>query len=311
MRKILKAFLHDARLSNDCKVTLFRYLSKIVSATQIKQIKRLLMHKVYSSPMRQQLKLFLTAVQFFTRIPVPHWVGHTPQQLDQSARYFPLVGLCVGLLAALVLYLSQLVLPLNVSIALSMLASILLTGAFHEDGLSDFVDGMGGGYTREKILAIMKDSRVGAYGVMAIVLALLIKYLTLQALSNAHSLVFVIVALIVAHGVSRLLAVSIMLTQTYVRDDDSARAKPVAQGLGRSSFMVVVLTGVMSLVLLVWVGFGMVNIISALACALLLRLYLGRLMFKNIGGYTGDCLGAVQQITEIGFYLGLLLSWPA
>jgi adenosylcobinamide-GDP ribazoletransferase len=102
--------------------------------------------------MLQQLRLFLSAVQFFTRIPVPAWVGHSAQQLDQSARYFTLVGVCVGGLAAIILWAAALVLPLALAVALSMLGSILITGAFHEDGLSDFVDGMGGGYSR-KILA--------------------------------------------------------------------------------------------------------------------------------------------------------------
>jgi len=261
--------------------------------------------------MLQQLRLFLTAVQFFTRLPVPAWVGHSAQQLDQSARYFPLVGLCVGGLSASVFWLSSCVVPITLAVALSMLASILLTGAFHEDGLSDFVDGMGGGYSRVKILAIMKDSHAGAYGVIAIVLALLFKFQALLALSGRHSLVVVAATLLAAHGISRLLAVSIMLTQHYVREDATARAKPVAQTLSRASFSIAALTGVAALVLLFVAGGNVRNIAAALACALLLRIYLGWQMHKKLGGYTGDCLGAVQQITEIGFYLGMLLSWPS
>lgn len=259
--------------------------------------------------MLQQLRLFLTAVQFFTRIPVPGWVGHSTQQLDQSPRYFPLVGIVVGVFAAAVLCLSAWVLPLTLAVVLSMLASILITGAFHEDGLSDFVDGMGGGYTREKMLAIMKDSHAGAYGVIAIVFALLLKLLALVELSNKHSLVFMAATLIAAHGFSRLLAVSIMLTQKYVRDDDTARARPVAQDLSRASFAIAVLAGIASVALLFMAGAAVANIFIALACAVLLRLYLGWQLQKKLGGYTGDCLGAVQQITEIGFYLGLLFSW--
>ena len=259
--------------------------------------------------MRQQLRLFFTAVQFFTRIPVPAWVGHSAQQLEQSARYFPLVGMCVGSYAAVVLWLSAMVLPLTVAVALSIFASILVTGAFHEDWLSDFVDGMGCGYTREKILAIMKDSHVGAYGVIAIVLALLLKYQALLALSGSHSLAYVFAALIAAHAISRLMAVSIIMTQQYVRDDDTARAKLVAQGLSKASFAIAVLTGGASVALLFVAGIAWASIVSALAIALLLRIYLGWQMQKKLGGYTGDCLGAVQQITEIGFYLGLLLSW--
>ena len=230
-------------------------------------------------------------------------------QLEQSARYFPLVGVIVGGFSAVLLWLSLCVLPMPIAVALSMLGSILITGAFHEDGLSDFVDGMGGGYAREKILAIMKDSHVGVYGVIAIVLALLVKFEALLALSNQHALVPVAATLIAAHAVSRLMAVSIMLTQKYVRDDDSARARPAAQGLSRISFAIALMTGMAVIVFLYMAGADIVNIIAALACALLLRIYLGWQLQKKLGGYTGDCLGAVQQITEIGFYLGLLLSW--
>lgn len=259
--------------------------------------------------MLQQLRLFLTAVQFFTRFPVPAWVGHSAQQLDQSARYFSLVGVCVGALAAVVLWLAALVLPLSLAVVLSMLAGILITGAFHEDGLSDFVDGMGGGYTREKILAIMKDSHVGAYGVIAIVLALLLKFQVLLALVNTtHSVNLLAAALIAAHAVSRLMAVSIMLTQRYVRDDDSARAKPAAQSVSRTSFAIALLVGVAAIALLPAAGAGIASVVSALASAVLLRFYLAWLLRKKLGGYTGDCLGAVQQITEIGFYLGLLAA---
>lgn len=258
--------------------------------------------------MLHQLRLFFTAVQFFTRLPVPAWVGHSAGQLDQAARYFPAAGLLVGAIAAAALWLSALALPLALAVALSMLAGILVTGAFHEDGLSDFVDGMGGGYTPEKILAIMKDSHTGAYGVIALVLALLIKYQTLLALSNAHSLFFVCAVLVAAHAVSRLLALSIMFSLVYVRHDDSARAKPAAQSLSHGSYAIALLTGALALVLLFAAGASASSLLLALACALLLRIYLALLMSRNIGGYTGDCLGAVQQLTEIAFYLGLLAA---
>lgn len=258
--------------------------------------------------MLQQLRLLFSAVQFFTRIPVPVWTGHSAQQLNQSARYFPAVGLLVGSISAATLWLTALLLPLSLAVVLSMIASILITGAFHEDGLSDFVDGMGGGYTPEKILSIMKDSHTGAYGVIALVLALLVKYQALLALCNSHSLAFVCAVIITAHAVSRLMAVSIMFSQTYVRHDDSARAKPAAQSLSHTSYVIALLTGAAALCLLIAAGASTSSLLIAFACAFLLRIYLALLMFKNIGGYTGDCLGAVQQLTEIAFYLGLLAT---
>jgi adenosylcobinamide-GDP ribazoletransferase len=256
--------------------------------------------------MLQELRLFLTAVQFFTRIPAPAWVGHSAQQLNQAARYFPLVGILVGALSAAVLWLGILVLPLSLAVGLSMAAGILITGAFHEDGLSDYADGMGGGYTVEKTLAIMKDSRVGAYGVIALVLVLLLKYQSLLALGDLHSLPLLAAALIAAHSVSRLMATSIMLTQRYIRDDDSAKAKPAAQTISPASFIIATLTGCAALGLLYAAGANGIAICAAVAAAVLMRGYLAWRLQQRLGGYTGDCLGAVQQLTELAFYLGLL-----
>ncbi len=256
--------------------------------------------------MLRELRLFLTAIQFFTRIPVPAWVGHSAQQLDQAARYFPLVGVLVGALSAAVLWLGAQVLPLSLAVGLSMAAGILITGAFHEDGLSDFADGMGGGHTLEKMLAIMKDSRVGAYGVIAIVLVLLLKYQALLALGDLHSLPLLAAALVAAHSVSRLLAASIMLTQRYIREDDSARAKPAAQAISPVSFAIATLTGVAALGILYAADADSSAIAAAVGTALLMRIYLAWRLQQRLGGYTGDCLGAVQQLCELAFYLGLL-----
>lgn len=258
--------------------------------------------------MLRELRLFLSAIQFFTRIPVYAWVGHSAQQLEQAARYFPLVGICVGALVASVLWLGAQVLPLPLAVTLSMAAGILVTGAFHEDGLSDFADGMGGGYSREKVLAIMKDSRAGAYGVIALVLVLLLKYQALLSLCSEHSLSFAAAALIAAHGISRLMAASIMLTQRYIREDDSARAKPAAQQLSHASFVIALLIALIPLGFLLIASPHFSSVFAAVAAAFLMRVYLAWRLQKRLGGYTGDCLGAVQQLSELAFYLGLLIT---
>lgn len=256
--------------------------------------------------MPQQLRLFLTAVQFFTRIPVPASVGHSATQLNQAARYFPMVGLLVGALCAGVLWLCAQVLPLSLAVGLSIAAGILITGAFHEDGLSDFTDGLGGGYTTEKALAIMKDSRIGAYGAIALILVLLLKYQALLELARTPALVAA--ALISAHSFSRLMATSIMLTQRYIRDDDTARAKPAAQQISPASFLIASLTGMAALLALYAANAHIANIFAAVLAAMLMRFYLAWRLKKRLGGYTGDCLGAVQQLTELAFYLGLLAT---
>lgn len=256
----------------------------------------------------QQLRLFLTAIQFFTRLPVPAWVGHSAQQLEQSARYLPLVGAVVGAITAAVLWLAAQALPLPPAVLLGMAAGILATGAFHEDGLSDFADGMGGGHSKEKALAIMKDSRVGAYGVITLVLVLLLKYQALLALCDKYSLPLGAASLIAAHGISRLMAASLMLTQRYVRDDDSARARPAAQHMSHTSFVIALLTALATLVLLNVTGAPAGAVLAAFIAALLMRVYLAWRLRKRLGGYTGDCLGAVQQLSELAFYLGLLAA---
>ncbi len=259
--------------------------------------------------MLQQLRLFLTAVQFFTRLSVPVWVGHSAAQLDQASRYFPAVGFVVGVLTAAVWWGAAQILPLHIALLLSMTAGILLTGAFHEDGLSDFVDGFGGGDNSEKIQAIMKDSHVGAYGVIAIVLALMLKFAALQQLA-IYSFALALTTLVAAHVISRLLAASLIYTQHYVRIDDSARAKPAAQSMSHTSFAVALLFGAIATGMLACTGVSLWALGSALAAAILMRAYLAWRLQKTLGGYTGDCLGAVQQLTEISFYIGLLAALP-
>ncbi len=259
--------------------------------------------------MLQQLRLFLTAVQFFTRIPVPTWVGHSAVQIAQSPRYFPAIGFVVGGSAAAVWWGAAQIFPLHIALLLSMAAGILITGAFHEDGLSDFIDGFGGGHTADKILAIMKDSHVGAYGVIAIVLALMLKFAALQQLS-IYSFTLALTTLVAAHVISRLLAVSLIYTQRYIRLDDSARAKPAALGMSHSSFFIALVFGASAMGLLACAGISTWALASALAAAITMRAYLAWRLQKTLGGYTGDCLGAVQQLTEIAFYLGLLAALP-
>lgn len=245
-----------------------------------------------------QLRLVLTAIQYFTRLPVPRWTGYSERQLNDAARYFPLVGILVGLVTGGAYLLAISVFPQPLAVLLSMVVGVLLTGGFHEDGLADACDGLGGGWDKPQVLAIMKDSRIGSYGVLGLVLALALKFAALAAVPAARFLVIAVAA----HSFSRFMAVSVMATQRYVRDDDSARAKPVAQSISSAGFTC---AAIFALAPLAWLGWaGLAGATGALA----LRLAAAQYIYRRIGGYTGDCLGAVQQITEIGFYLALL-AW--
>lgn len=251
--------------------------------------------------MREQWVILLLALQFLTRLPVPASAGFTPERLTASTRYHPLVGVLIGALVALVYAAALLAWPPLVAVLLSLAASLLLTGAFHEDGLADMFDGVGGGLTRERALEIMKDSRLGTYGTAALVLALGLKVALLAAMPPG----VVILALILGHGLSRFSSVLVIATSAYVRDHGTG--KPVADGLSRESLAIAAGTA-----LVLWLGLAL-GLGPVAALLGLLGLALGhwgirRVFERKLGGYTGDCLGAVQQGSELGFYLGLL-AW--
>jgi adenosylcobinamide-GDP ribazoletransferase len=252
--------------------------------------------------MMRELRRFLIAMGYFTRLPVPQWVGWDAGELNRAARYFPWIGLLVALIVALVFWLTALYLPIGVAVLLSMILSLRLTGAFHEDGLADAADGLGGGWLREDVLRIMKDSRIGTYGAAALVTALLLKWGCLSALAPGQ----VVLALFVAHPLSRLAALLVMLSLPYVREDESSRAKPIAQGLSWPEGLIGALGGLLPLVLAGACGWlSAARIALIIGAVLLVLAFWFRLLQRRLGGYTGDCLGAVQQCSELAIYLVL------
>lgn len=242
--------------------------------------------------------VFLLAVQFLTRIPLPRDIGFTPARLAAAVRYYPLVGAAIGGMAAVIYLLANTVFPVTLSVLLSTAAVILLTGAFHEDGLADTFDGIGGGLTRERSLEIMKDSRVGTYGAAALGLAIAIKVTTLSMLMPE----VIVMTLIAGHTLSRLSSVMVIATSRYVRDHGTG--KPTADGMNVTSKLLATATGLICLLMLMYC-------LSPLAAGgavigVLVGQFIMRLLFeRKLGGYTGDTLGAVQQFSELGCYLGI------
>ena len=250
---------------------------------------------------RREAEAFFGAVRFFTRLPVPAWVGHSQEALDRAARYFPLVGILVGVLGGLTFLLAAFVLPVSLALLFSMAATLLVTGAFHEDGLADAVDGFGGGWTKPQVLAIMKDSRIGSYGAIAIGLMLLAKFNALYELPDD----WIAPALVAAHAASRFFSTLLIFSLDYVRDDDASRAKPLAVRMGAGSLAVAALFGLAPLALLPWEA-----ALAGLLLAALTTFLAARHFVRRIGGYTGDCLGATQQGTELAIYIGILaVAW--
>lgn len=241
---------------------------------------------------RREALLFLCAVQFLTRLPVPHLAGFQPEWIGASARWFPLVGQLVGVLSAAVLLAAASVFgPGLLPSLLAVGAGIALTGAFHEDGLADTADGLGGGLDRDARLAIMKDSRVGTYGLLALGFAIALRVAALAALPPWEAAL----ALIGAHGVGRACAVVAMRATPYVRDAAEAKVKPVPQGVAPAAVAV-------ALASVAWVPLVLPWIATALAA--LAAFWLLRQARRLIGGHTGDVLGAAEQVAETAFVIG-------
>jgi adenosylcobinamide-GDP ribazoletransferase len=261
------------------------------------------------------IRHYLLAIQFFTRIPVTgrlaDWVGYSPAMLRASAAHFPGVGWLVGGLVAAVTWGLLAVLPASpfaplVAAVLGTVVSVWVTGAFHEDGLADVADGLGGSMNRERALVIMKDSRVGAFGVLALVLMLLAKVALLALIGSVSPLV-VCLGLFVAHVVSRTLPLVLIRAMPHVGDDGTTKSKPLADQISWASLMAA-FAWCLGAVVPVWWAFPAIDLIVALVFSALALVGMGRLFWRRLQGFTGDCLGATQQVCEVAFYLGLALT---
>jgi adenosylcobinamide-GDP ribazoletransferase len=274
------------------------------------------------------IRHYLLALQFFTRVPVTgrlaDWVGFSPAMLRASAGHFPGVGWLVGGLVAGVTSLLLYGLPGNafatlVAAVWGTAFGVLITGAFHEDGLADVFDGLGGSPDRDRALIIMKDSRVGAFGAIAMMLALLAK-VSVLALLGAIDATLVCTALFLAHVVSRTWPLFLIRLMPHVGDAAGSKSKPLADQISLASLWTAFFWCFMALAL---VGYAQaatnfivveqpaVVLLQALGSALLASglvfLLMWRWFWRRLGGFTGDCLGTTQQLCELAFYLGLAL----
>ncbi len=250
--------------------------------------------------MKKELQIFLTALLFFTRIPCPKWVDHNPEYLKKSTRYLSLIGIIVGSIGALIFFVAHYLFSIEIAILLSMLATIYITGAFHEDGFADVCDGLGGGWTKEKILLIMKDSRLGTYGVIGLILLLAIKFSSLREIPSY----FIPITLISAHSLSRFISTTLIYTHPYVRGTKDSKTKPVSKNITLNTLIISALFGCIPLLF-----FKTPLVFLTLIPMYLSKLFLGYKFKKWLGGQTGDCAGAVQQLSEVVFYLSLITLW--
>jgi adenosylcobinamide-GDP ribazoletransferase len=258
------------------------------------------------------LRHFLLALQFFTRVPVTGalaaWVGFSPAMLRASAAHLPGIGWLVGGIGAGVFCIARLGLPgpmgALAAAALSTITTVFITGAFHEDGLADVADGLGGSAERDRALAIMKDSRIGAFGVIALALALGLK-LPLLALLAGQGGAAIIAAIVSAHVLSRLAPLFLIRWLPYVGSEGAAsKSKPLADAISGGALWVGIAWSLPALAWLVMTH-GVTRGLAAAALCALAALGMARLLWRRLRGFTGDGLGATQQVCELAIYLAL------
>jgi adenosylcobinamide-GDP ribazoletransferase len=243
---------------------------------------------------------FLNALRFMTIIPVPSSAtAQEPDWLSRCAKYFPLVGVGIGLASAATWWLAGAIWGPVIAALLAVATSIVVTGALHEDGLADTADGFGGGWTVEKRLAIMKDSRIGAYGALALGFGTALR---VAALAD-WPLWTGVAALIAVHAAARVTPAFVLSRMAYKGDVAAMKVAYEESPIRPEEFRFALIIVIIALVPMAFISFTAV--VSGLLLGGALAAALAAWSRRLIGGYTGDVLGAIEQLFEIGFLLGV------
>ena len=235
---------------------------------------------------------------FFTRLPF--WRLHQPPQACYKTvvEHWPLTGWLTGGLMAATIYFGSMVLPWPVVIVFAIVVRLLVTGALHEDGLADFLDGFGGGGSnRERILAIMKDSHIGTYGVLGLVVYELLLATALYTL-NAEVAALAVLA---ADPYAKMVTAQLILMMPYARREEEAKAKTVYRKFNTWAGISLAIQGLLPMVLFLYLTELPWEMVIFLPCIVMYFLYL--LIWNKLRGYTGDCCGAVCLLVELAVYL--------
>lgn len=251
--------------------------------------------------MKKELKTLIACLCYFTRLPLWKIVNIEGIDMRKTSKYFPLTGWLTGGTAAFVFFIFNTFLPKDISLLLSMSSSLIITGAIHEDGFADFCDGFGGGYTKENILRIMKDSYIGVFGTIGIIMMLAVKFFTLINIPDRY----IYLSLISAHSVSRMISISFLYTHNYARNDSSSKSTVFIKRMSIPELIITIILGLFPLIFIEKDYIKPIIILVVLLYAV--KTLLGMYFKRKIGGYTGDLMGATQQISEIIFYLGILI----
>lgn len=246
------------------------------------------------------MKEIAAALVFFTRLPF--WrlkAFNVPNECyKQVVNYWPVAGWLTASVMAGVLWISAHILPMPIAVILAIVSRLLITGGLHEDGLADFFDGFGGGNTKIRTLEIMKDSHIGTYGV----LGLIIYFLLLYNLLSVLPLPLVCLAILSADPLCKLISSLITLFLIYARTAETSKTKVVYNKMSLKPFFVSAVFGLLPAVLLLNVCYWLAIIFPLVIFVMLISL-----MRKKIQGYTGDCCGALFLLCEVSFYLGIVI----
>jgi adenosylcobinamide-GDP ribazoletransferase len=238
------------------------------------------------------MRRLLVAIQFLTRIPVPGHAEVGEADVGASAGFFPAVGLLVGAGGGLLYYGLKLLLPPSTCVVIILIYSAFITNGFHEDGLADSIDGFGGGWTREQTLRIMRDSRIGTFGALGLIFLILAKYNLLSMLEWPQFWRW----FLFANAASRWSSLPLCLSLDYAREEGQGKLVARRVGLPAALFGTLTLAGA-ALVFEPRTGLAAIGV----ACA---ATFLTGLYYRHrLGGITGDCLGATNQLTEVALYL--------
>ena len=239
---------------------------------------------------------------FFTRLPF--WRLRQPPKSSYAAvvEWWPLVGWLTGAIAAATLWLGSMVLPYPIAVMLAIVARLLTTGALHEDGLADFIDGFGGGGTdRQRILNIMKDSHIGTYGVVGLIIYFALLYTALLSLPNEIALL----AILATDPFAKMVTSQLILMLPYARTEDTAKNRTVYRRPSVAAGVSLALQGMLPIALLLWHLHEQIDWTILLFTPCLVMYFLYRLIWSRLRGYTGDCCGAVCLLVELSCYLAL------
>lgn len=246
-----------------------------------------------ASGVRREWGLLLLALSFMTRLPLQH--GEVaPEALEACRRYFSVAGAVIGAVMAVVFTVAASGLPSYVAVMLALVAGLLLTGGLHEDGLADTLDGIGGGWTPVEKLSIMKDSRLGSYGGVGLVASMGLRAALLIGIAQSGGWAGVCMALVLGHSASRAAPLWVMVQLPYARVDDSRVAALSHAVPPRDVAVATLVPLLLGLCLIGWIT----TAVSLLVMAATVW-GAGRWLRAQLGGYTGDTLGAVQQCAEL------------